>query len=319
MPNDQIKSFHHYVPKFLLEYFSENGKLWVYDRKNNEYRLQPIISTTGDKAFYTFMDKDGNKSDEIEKLFTQIEGNAATVIRSINTDKKTLTPKEKSDLALFVTATYLRTPEFIENNKKSYELLAKEVMSMIHTNKEYHDHVWDELIRTGKIPKDSKGKEKTRQVFIKKDYDLIVPKEHSLSMMVKLIFDSYRYIVQMEWKILIAPPKKAFITSDKPAYTANINPTDDFYGNSIGLFAPGCETFCVLTPQVAVYLSQTHNPNVADIYEAKEEFVDFLNKTTAITCYRFLLSHSQLLLKKWVEKTKLKTRGVYHKVIVDSG
>ena len=215
--------------------------VWVYDRNKDEYRFQPTTTTAGDKAFYTFTLKDGTKIDGIEKMFTQIEGNAAK-----------------------------------------------------------------EMERTGKIPKGSKNKEKVRQDFIKKNYDIVVPKEYSLQIMVKSLLDLYKYIVQMEWKVLIAPKRKAYLTSDKPAYTINANPTPDFYGSNLGLFALNCETFCILTPQIAIYLSQKHGPEVAEIYEAKEEFIDFLNQATTITCYRFLVSHAQPLIKKWVDKTQLK-------------
>lgn len=313
---DQTKSFHHYVPQFVLRYFSDNGMVWVYDRKTNEYRFQSVRSTTGAKGFYTFNFKSGNKTDEIEKLFTQIEGNAVEIIKSMTLEKKILDLKEKSDLAMFIAGMYLRSPESIENTKKGIEMMTKELMSRIHQNKEYHDHVWDELVKKGDIPKESKGKEKTRQTFIKKNYDIIVPKEHALAIMVKMLLDLYKYMVQMDWKILIAPPKKAYIISDKPAYTINANPTPDFFGHSLGLFAPNCETFCILTPKVAIYLSQKHNPDGSDIYEAKEEFVDFLNRATAITCHRFLVSHNNPLLKKWVDKVKLKQRGIYHQVSV---
>ena len=291
--------------------------VWVYDRNKDEYRFQPTTTTAGDKAFYTFTLKDGTKIDGIEKMFTQIEGNAAKVIKEICCEKKNLNMQEKSDLAMFITALYIRTPEFIENTKKSISMMTKYMMSFIHTNKEYHDKVWAEMERTGKIPKGSKNKEKVRQDFIKKNYDIVVPKEYSLQIMVKSLLDLYKYIVQMEWKVLIAPKRKAYLTSDKPAYTINANPTPDFYGSNLGLFALNCETFCILTPQIAIYLSQKHGPEVAEIYEAKEEFIDFLNQANTITCYRFLVSHAQPLIKKWVDKTQLKNRGLYHQVSVN--
>lgn len=314
---DQTKSFHHYVPQFILRYFSENDMVWVYDRKTNEYRFQSVRSTAGAKGFYTFNFKSGKKTDEIEKLLTKIESNAVDVIKSITLEKKSLNKKEKSDLAMFIAGMYLRNPDSIKNTQKGIEMMTKEIMSRIHRNKDYYDHVWDELVKKGDIPKGSKGKENTRQTFIKKNYDIIVPKEHALVIMIKALLDLFKYIVQMEWKILIAPPKKGYIISDKPAYTVNINPTPDFFGHSLGLFALNCETFCVLTPKISIHLSQKHNPDISNIYEAKEGFIDFLNQATTITSYRFLVSNSHPLLKKWVDKTNLKERGNYHQVKVD--
>jgi hypothetical protein len=120
-------------------------------------------------------------------------------------------------------------------------------------------------------------------------------------------------MAQMDW-IIIRPPKdKAFISSDHPAFTFNPRP-EGFWGSGIGLLAPNCETIAVLTPRLAIYLSQKHNPDGVRSINGNPELIDNLNARVTIVSHRFVLSHSEPLLKRWVKRTKLSERGPYSRV-----
>lgn len=316
MPNDQTNSFHHYVPKFLLEYFAVNNKFWVYDRDKKEYRQQTPKSTAGEKGFYTFNTKDGEKLDNLEKMFTQIEGKASSVIKKLVEGQSKISFYEKTDLAVFVAALYLRIPDNIESTQKSFSLMTKKIMSFTNSNRQYFDKMVTDI-----EAKEGKGflgdKEKLQKMLVEEDYDLHFPKEYALRAMAESLTTLIRYFVQMSWYILIAPPKKAYLISDKPAFTFKTALPTNFYDQGIGVLAPSCETQVVLTPKISIYLSQEHSPKFVEIIESSADMVDELNKRIAICCHRYLISHSYDLLYKWVEKTKLKDRGQYHQVRVD--
>lgn len=316
MKNDQTKSFHHYVPKFLLEYFAENNLFWVYDRKNNEYRQQTPKSTTGEKGFYTFNTKEGEKLDDLEKMFAKIEGKASLVVKTLVEGKTKVSFEEKVDMAIFIASLYLRIPDSIKSSQKSIGLMTKKIMSFANSNKQYFDKMVTEI-----ESKEGKGfmgdKEKVRKMLIDEDYDLEVPKEWALKTMAESLNDLFRYMVQMKWMILIAPPKKSFLISDKPAYTFKTKQSNNFYGQGIGLLAQDCETCVVLTPKLAIFLSQDHSPHTVDIFQPPPDVVDTINSRTTVCCHQYLVSQSYELLHKWVEKTHLKDRGQYHQVRVD--
>jgi len=316
MVNDQTKSFHHYVPKFILEYFADNNKFWVYDRDKNEYRQQTPKSTAGEKGFYTFNSKDGDKLDNLEKMFTKIEGKASVVLKKLVGGQSTISFYEKTDLAVFVAALYLRIPDNIESTQKSFSLLMKKMMSYTHSNRQYFDKMVADI-----ETKEGEGflgdKDELQKMLVEEDYDLQFPKEYALRAMAESLDPLIRYFVQMSWYVLIAPPKKAFMISDKPAFTYKTASGMNFLDQGIGILASNCETQVVLTPYISIYLSQEHSPKFAEIITASADMVDEINRRTAICSHRYLISHSYDLVHKWVDKIKLQGRGQYHQVRVD--
>src|SRR5215470_17628954 len=47
--SDQTNSFGHYVPQFILRYFTEEGEVHVYDRENNLYERKSPNKIAGEK------------------------------------------------------------------------------------------------------------------------------------------------------------------------------------------------------------------------------------------------------------------------------
>lgn len=77
---------HHLVPKFLLKRFAKGDKIAMTRR--DDLKQMKVIVTSPQKAatqtdFYAIEDKYGNKSISVEAYLSNVEGNAATVIRDI--------------------------------------------------------------------------------------------------------------------------------------------------------------------------------------------------------------------------------------------
>ncbi len=315
MANQQLKSFQHYVPRFLLEYFTDGSLLFVYDRKVNKYRPQSAKTTAGENSYYTFAKKGGELSSALEEMFSQIEGVASGLIKDLSDGKNNLDLQGKADLATFIAALYLRVPNSMNRSEEMSVKMTKEFMSRAarfdgHFKKGM-EHVEKKLGTT--ISEEER--ESIRKTFIDKNYDLRFPKEHMLKSMMQMFQEFYFIFAQMEWTVLRAPSNKAFITSDNPALTFNIKP-EGFWGSGIGILAPNCETTAVLTPKLCIFLSQKHNPDAIEYVTANPELVDNINYRTAVCSSRFVVSHSEALLRKWVDRTHLDKRGPYVAVSV---
>ncbi len=312
---EQINSFQHYVPRFLLEYFSKDNLLWIYDRHKKEFRQQPPKATAGEKAFYVFSDKKGDKNAELEKMFSAIEGAAAGIIKELDGGKETLDLQQKADLAMFLAALYLRVPESINRSEDMGIQMTKEFMSRSVMFEGYFNKAMDEIEKkVGKkiTPEQRKDIQKT---FRDKKYNLVFPKGYALGTLLSNLTEFYKIMAQMDW-IIVRPPKdKAFISSDHPAFTFNPKP-EGFWGSGIGLLALNCETIAVLTPKLAIYLSQKHNPDGVRSIKGSSELVDNFNLRATVVSHRFVLSHSEALLRSWVKRTRLSERGPYSKVHV---
>lgn len=161
----------------------------------------------------------------------------------------------------------------------------------------------------------NKQKEDIRETFIKKRYRVKFPKEYMIKTMIQLMQEFYFIIAQMEWTILTTPRGKKFIISDNPVYTMNIKP-QGFYGSGIGLLAPNCETIAVLTPSVAIFLSQNHNPDAVYLEVARKKLVEKINKRTAICSKRFVISKNRKLLSRVIKDVQLEKREQYGQVKV---
>ena len=316
MVNQQIKSFQHYVPRFLLEYFTAEGVLWVYDRKLNQFRTQSAKATAGEKAYYVFTKKDGEMSTALEEMFSQIEGVASILVKDLEAEKKNLDEQGKVDMATFLAALYLRVPNSFGRTEAMSTKMIKEYMSRATRFDEHFHKTMEEIEKKHGEVISKKQREEIQKSFIDKNYDLRFPKEHMLKSMMQMFQEFYLIFAQMEWVILEAPRGKSFITSDNPAFTFNIKP-EGFWGSGIGILAPNCESTAVLTPRFCVFLSQKNNPDSISYVKATSKLVDNINFRTAICSSRFVVSHSEALLKKWVKRTHLDKRAPY--ISVDVG
>lgn len=310
MTNQQLKSFQHYVPRFLLEYFSSDKSLWVYDRKVKKYRPQSAKTTAGENSYYTFTKKGGELSSVLEEMFSQIEGVASGLIKDLASGKNNLDLQAKADLATFIAALYLRVPSSFSRTEEMSVKMTKEFMSRATRFDEHFKKGMEHIEKNLGTTISEEERKNIRKTFIDKNYDLRFSKEHMLKSMMQMFQEFYLIFAQMEWHVLRAPNNKAFITSDNPALTFNIKP-EGFWGSGIGILAPNCETTVVLTPKLCIFLSQKHNPDAIEYVTANPELVDNINFRIAVCSSRFVVSHSEPLLKKWVDRTHLDKRGPY--------
>src|SRR3990172_4082884 len=73
----------HFLPKFYLEGFTNNGMVAVFDRELNEIRVQQPVNTCVIGHFYTMEDAAGRKRFELEQLLSEYETKASFVIKKL--------------------------------------------------------------------------------------------------------------------------------------------------------------------------------------------------------------------------------------------
>jgi hypothetical protein len=102
---------HHYLPESYLDGFCINGRLWLFDREELQFRLQTPKNTAVETDFYTVTDEHGSKDTSLETALAAIDGEAARILPSLNPDTP-ITYAEMRALAFYVALLRVRTPEF---------------------------------------------------------------------------------------------------------------------------------------------------------------------------------------------------------------
>jgi hypothetical protein len=103
---------HHFVPKMYLDRFSSDGKIQVRRRDGGSFGsgTQNVAVEAG---FYDLAVPGGGVSREVEGWLSQVEGSAATVLRTIDTAMDAPPPgvEEREVLSAYLALQFTRTPE----------------------------------------------------------------------------------------------------------------------------------------------------------------------------------------------------------------
>jgi hypothetical protein len=111
--------FHHYVPRFYLDRFSdEDGYIWAYDKfKDKVLRVLPE-NIAGENKFYDLTEFQGGNIDplELEKQFSDLESEASKItaswfyqLDSYDMNVIEIPPINREIMSLFLTLQMLRT------------------------------------------------------------------------------------------------------------------------------------------------------------------------------------------------------------------
>jgi hypothetical protein len=106
---EKLPKFNHYVPKFILKGFCQNGKLCVFDKHTSKEFKLPPERAMGENNYTNVTFNDAILS--FENRFTYLENLAAPVIKKIVEQRKlqVLEPEELASLHMFVLVQYLRS------------------------------------------------------------------------------------------------------------------------------------------------------------------------------------------------------------------
>lgn len=293
---------HHYLPQFYLEGSADaTGFLSLYDRSKREYRRQRAVNTAVETGFYTVSDMDGHKLDDVEKLLAAIEGEAKPAITALTTPTARISDDQHIAIAHFAAAAFLRSPGRRRSYNEGFEGLTKRLMQFNAAIPGGIESQLEQLRAEGsEIPENVTAG--TIREFVERDaYSIHVPQEHSIKAMVELLPRIADLLGIMDWVVLHAPANKAFITSDEP-FVLMPPPrlANSIYG--AGLATPGAMKFFPLTSRACLGLLDMSKGRRSAVVRlpADGEMVRAINVNISANCERFVLSHSEPLLRSIV-------------------
>lgn len=316
MVSRNIPKFHHYIPQFQLEYFTNNeGNVYLYDRVSKSYREQSPRRVGGITHYYAYVDDKGQKVIEIEDLNCQIEGIAATIIRKLHRgDDVDLNGQDKADLACFLALGWLRTPSAQERIEINMEAATKTMMRLQALDKDDFNKMIDRFEKgTGSKITDRDGQ---RDFVLKERYRIRYDRLASLQMMMSNLMPMTQAIQSMQW-VVCRTAKKKFLLSDINFTVEQVEELPPGMGGG-GLMSPGSQSMSVLTPELAIILRP--KPGRTKFVNVDSKFVESSNVIYALRSRRLVISHSEAVLKRVVKTTKLATMPIpKHSVSVYSG
>lgn len=295
---------HHYLPKFYLDGFSQDGLVAVYDREENEVRLQQPKDTTVIGHFYTMEDAEGRRRYEVEALLSEYEGKSSPVIKKLAA-KEAINADERTDLAIFIALAATRTPDIVDSLK-----LAK-VNFILDTAKRLFNDVETVAVqlRTDKlyarVSEEEIVEEAKQMVSMAQNNGLTVNVEQkwAVGMAIRMAFAVAPILAGRDWLVLVRENgKKSFITTDAPVMLTTTGPREEnFWG--VGF---GNDDALVLFPLTqSCVLALFGSTGELRWTTANTEKMRHINLAMADRCQRFVIGRDASLLKSLAESLGL--------------
>ena len=232
---------HHYIPQFYLRGFSDptlqNEQLHVIDKVKKRYFVN-IPRNVGFQTDFNRVNVPGKPIDAAEKLFAEIEGEVARVLKGIEEDSTLLQKTDMEVLIYFVALLYMHNPQ-IRNNLANIETTVfKQFMKGLFFNPERYESYRQQQRAAGKeLPEYSVMKE-----FVEsEDYDIRYGHGHHLRYELESINNSvFPLLVQRKWVLLIAEDDaNDFVCSDRPVALISIGDPPENPNHPYSIGVPG--------------------------------------------------------------------------------
>lgn len=305
MADNKPKRQHTVTNNILKNFCNQNGLLWVFDRKENEYREQHPDDTTVIRDFYTYTTVDGEKCYELETTLGDLLESKLPAIVSKLEQSQPIDRREKETLAAFAALQQQKTSaarsEYVEMMKETHLSTAK----MMFSDKQFVEHTIEKFNRSRKAG-ESKIEETPQSMMDFVDTlgkeNIEIPKESHIQMMLKLAAEISGLFMHLDWVFLKAPDNSSFVTSDNP-FSLIGKPTYPFDG--VGILTPGAEKTLPLSPKICLMMLNMGN-NVWG-HEISRKHVRGINCRAASNCDRYLIARDKPLLERLVKITKINT------------
>ncbi len=243
----------HYIPQFYLREFTDpetpNGYepyVWKYEHESKKWKKKSPKNIASKPDFYSFIDREGKRRDEIEKGLSIIEGKTASIYRDKICTRQCLTNQEKATIAEFIILMVTRVPSFHNIVDSSTSEMAIRMMEMYKTRPDAVKKFKEEYERDigKKLPDDF-----DESWLDPSRYKISATKSFLLQMMVSLS-EIAKIIFTMSWTFLHTTEKAWFITSDSPFKMRNPQSNSPWYGH--GFMYQGIEVTIPLSKQICL-------------------------------------------------------------------
>lgn len=210
----------HYIPRFYLSGFVDplnDPYLWIYDKQSTDVRKAGARDIAIQKRYYSFTTSTGKTdSESFEDAFAQLEGDTATVFKSIS-NMKSLDPKKRIIFATFLALMAVRVPSFRTNAEKAVEEILENIGRKIASNQKTFQS-WIQRFKGETGTNIEMSLDTLRELFLQDNWKVKVDPQISLQMIPEIAESIARIFYDMNWCFLRAPGNHKFITSDNPVF-----------------------------------------------------------------------------------------------------
>lgn len=196
-----IPKRHHYLPESYLEPFTRDRFLWIYDRRQNQYRHEQPRNTTVRTHYYSLIDERGNKDVRVEEAFSAVEGLAKPIVKKVIGGER-LTPREHFRLSFHLGLLYCRGPRY---QRAVNELITGHLRMLVLRN------LTDPVASKHFTNPDSEAE------YVRSDrFKYELNRNGTIQEMLRHGKEIGGELFCRRWQVAKAPPGAAFVTCDVP-------------------------------------------------------------------------------------------------------
>jgi hypothetical protein len=293
---------HHFVPRFYLEGFARDGKLWLYDRERKQFRHGAPDKIAIICDYYTLTNEQGEKDCRIEEFLSVIEGKAKTVILKLEA-RGNISPEERLSLAHFIALLAVRIPRF---DRDADEIADAACTHLIK-------HAVPTLAAAAELLKQHREGNKPADITPESMFDFIHKEKFSVKMkrnfaidsMLGLALKSTLEVAMMDWLVVHANTQTSFITSDNPVGYI-VPPELARAGEPVfGICSQKVTKIVPLSQRVALLMGKFGGGLGHASFD--RDHVRDLNVTTAEQSHAYVYARDESLLRSIVRHTKIDT------------
>ncbi len=223
--------YQHYLPQCYLKNFTElvpvqgqEAAAFIFDfqKPGKGWHRKAPRNFAGSNDFYVFLDENGIKNTEVEDFWGMLETDWPSTLKRIENPNSEVTEDDRLYIANFVASFIARVPAEIEQTKKFVEEFYTKSIIMILKMQASKPELFEESR--------SRYREETCQDFtpdnLLKEAETLsvhVPTPFALGLNLKKIQVLVDYLMHMSWLRITAIKDGAFITSDRPVSSLNVD------------------------------------------------------------------------------------------------
>lgn len=293
---------HHFVPRFFLDRFAEQGWLTQLDKRSGQPQKVRADKAASKTRFYRFSNDEGEVSNVIEGVFGMAEDDAAPALLRLE-ETGDLTDHDRASVATFLAYQWSRTPTARRRGERAGEDIRLGGLAHEIGNA----GAFQEKIRqatesgVGDLPTTPDAIEDLRQTMIgqlragqvtSKDPDggfttgLLIQAAHDIAS---------EMFLAMEWTLLRSPADSPFITSDVGIVVVDPSPAHP-WSPPTPLSSPDAQTFVPISSNYCLVL--TSGGPTLEIVDATKSRVDEINLRIYGWADRFIYGKSQSIVSR---------------------
>lgn len=283
---------HHILPEFYLKRFSEDGKVWVYDRERDDLsNLRP--ETVGIRKDFYRLKQGGRDEENLPEAFLgKVESKAAPVIAKIDRGGQ-ITRGDRRRVVDFVALLKSRVPSFARwLSDFSDDYWVRHLRMLFPTEEALRLSLAE---KGDPAPEDPAEVRKLFRGIQNGDYMLKTPKDYRIGSMFRLALDVMAEpLFSMSWEVLRASSEAAFITTDNPFVVVPPKGVEPVYPYLVGVAVEGAKKLVPLTRSVCLRIGDAGDGTAYVGCPTRE--VQEINEVLAANYDRFLFGPEERLV-----------------------